>query len=115
MPVGEHSDHRVAGQVLVFLDSKAVIGVAHRLATGTFWASDDFTGGVNPGGAAFTLRQLGFYVDEGSLFELTHLQVDKTHGKPAPYQYLVLRWAISPALAGTPRLSRFPRSSRGTC
>jgi hypothetical protein len=75
-------------------DSKAAAGIAHGVATGQFWTSDDLTGGVNPGGAAWALRKLGFFVDEGPIYELTQLQVDRTHGKPAPYQYIVLLWAI---------------------
>ncbi len=48
-------------------DSKAVAGIAHGVATGQFWTSDDLTGGVSPGGAAWALRKLGFFVDDGPI------------------------------------------------
>lgn len=39
-------------------DSKAVVGVAHGFATGTFWRSDDFTGGI--ASVVRILQRLGF-------------------------------------------------------
>jgi hypothetical protein len=88
-------------------DSKAVVGIAHGVATGQFWTSDDLYGGVAPGAAAWALRKLGFFVDDGPIHELTQVHVDRTHGKPAPYQYVVLLWAISRARSGMPRLAAF--------
>ena len=88
-------------------DSKAVVGVAHGVATGQFWTSDDLYGGVAPGAAAWALRKLGFFIDDGPIYELTQLRVDRTHGKPAPYQYVVLLWAISRARSGMSRLVPF--------
>ncbi|WP_247604061.1 protein NO VEIN domain-containing protein [Gordonia paraffinivorans] len=88
-------------------DSKAVIGIAHGLATGTYWGAKDFSGGMSPGHAAHTLQQLGFFIDDGPLFDLTRITIDRTHGRPAPYQYLVLRWAIARARAGAARTARY--------
>jgi hypothetical protein len=88
-------------------DSKAVVGIAHGVATGQFWTSDDLYGGVAPGAAAWALRKLGFFIDDGPIYELTQPRVDRTHGKPAPYQYVVLLWAISRARSGTSRLAPF--------
>ena len=84
-------------------DSKAVVGVAHEVATGQFWTSDDLYGGIAQGAAVWALRKLGFFIDDGPIYELTQLRVDRTHGKPAPYQYVILLWAISRA-----RSSRLP-------
>lgn len=39
-------------------DSKAIVGVAHGYATGTFWRADDFTGGI--ASVVRTLERLGF-------------------------------------------------------
>jgi hypothetical protein len=88
-------------------DSKAVVGVAHGVATGQFWSSDDLYGGVAPGAAAWALRKLGFFIDDGPVYELTQLRVDRTHGKPAPYQYVVLLWAIARARSHMARLVPF--------
>lgn len=90
-----------------FYDSKAIAGVAHGLATGEFWTKAKAFGGVGPGGAVTILRDLGFLVDDGKLFELTELKVDKTHGKPAPYKYVTLLWAMSRARDGLPRTVPF--------
>jgi hypothetical protein len=98
--------YRLVHQGLLY-DSKAVVGVAHGVATGQFWTSDDLYGGVAPGSAAWALRKLGFFVDDGPIYELAQLRVDRTHGKPAPYQYVVLLWAISRARTGTSRLIPF--------
>jgi 5-methylcytosine-specific restriction protein A len=90
-----------------FYDSKAVAGVAHGVATGTPWTRDDLSGGVGSGQGARILTKLGFLVDDGPLFELTQLKVDRTHGKPAPYQYVVLLWAIAEARSGKHRMNPF--------
>ena len=90
-----------------FYDSKAIAGIAHGIATGEYWTTAKPFGGVGPGGAATILRGVGFFVDEGELFELTQLNVDKTHGKPAPYQYIVLLWAITLARSGESRLIEY--------
>ncbi|MGY5036897.1 HNH endonuclease, partial [Streptomyces sp. 900116325] len=42
-------------------DSKAIVGVAHGFATGTFWTGRDFSGGVRT--VVRTLSDLGFVVD----------------------------------------------------
>jgi Domain of unknown function (DUF3883) len=79
-----------------FYDSKPVVGIAHGLSTaGEYLSGRDFTGGYS--GAVRVLRQLGFYVDEGWLHGISRLRVDKTHGRPAPYQHMVLLWAIARA------------------
>jgi hypothetical protein len=89
-----------------FYDSKAIAGVAHGFATNDFWTTARPFGGVGPGGAVPILEDLGFLVDRTRLlFELTKLKVDQTHGKPAPYQYVVLLWAIAHAYEGARRLS----------
>lgn len=42
-------------------DSKAIVGVAHGFATGTFWTGRDFSGGVRT--VVRTVSELGFVVD----------------------------------------------------
>lgn len=42
-------------------DSKAIVGVAHGYATGTFWTGRDFSGGVRT--VVRTLNDLGFDVE----------------------------------------------------
>lgn len=42
-------------------DSKAIVGVAHGFATGTFWTGRDFSGGVRT--VVRTLNDLGFVVE----------------------------------------------------
>jgi hypothetical protein len=89
-----------------FYDSKPVIGIAHGLSpVGEFVSGRDLQAGQ--GGAARVLRRLGFYVDEGALYDITQLRVDRTHGRPAPYQYVVLLWAIARARSGGPRMVPF--------
>lgn len=90
-----------------FYESKAIVGVAHGFATGEFWTKKRPNGGVAPGGAVTILRDLGFLVDDGELFELTQLKVDQTHGKPSPYKYVVLLWAIARARGVSPRLAAY--------
>jgi hypothetical protein len=53
------------------------------------------------------LENLGFFVDRGTLRSLSTLRVDTSHGKRAPYQYVVLLWAYSRARNGLPRLVPF--------
>jgi len=89
-----------------FYDSKAVVGIAHGLSpAGEYLSSRDFTGGAS--GAGRVLTRLGFYVDYKWLFEISKLRVDRTHGRPAAFQYVVLLWAIARARAGLPRIARF--------
>jgi hypothetical protein len=90
-----------------FYDSKPVVGIAHGLSpAGAFLSGREFTGGY--GGAVRVLRRLGFYVDDGWLHEISQLRVDRTHGKPAAYQYIVLLWAIARARTGDlPRMVPF--------
>lgn len=53
------------------------------------------------------LEGRGFFIDYGWLYPIDKLTVDNSHGRPAPYQYVVLLWAISRAIAGGPRLTPF--------
>ncbi len=87
----------------LFYDSKEIAGIAHGVATGHFWNSDDLSGGVSSGAGADILRGLGFVIDDGPLFELESLRVYRNQGKAAAYQYVLLLWAISRALSGGPR------------
>ena len=89
-----------------FYDSKAVVGIAHGVTSGDYLTSDQLVGGVN-GNAASVLEGRGFFVDYGLLYGIDKLPVDHSHGRPAPYQYVVLLWAISRAIAGNPRLTPF--------
>ena len=89
-------------------DSKAIAGVAHGIATGDYWTTKRAFGGTGPGGAVTILENLGFFIDRsGLLRQLTQLQVDRTHGKRAPYQYVMMLWAIARARAHVPRLAPF--------
>lgn len=95
-----------------FYDSKAIVGVAHGYATGTFWTAPDFSGGHATVGT--TLTNLGFVVDVdmertngGLLANLEGLPVATYNGDKAPYQYLLLLWAIARAYTEAPRLARF--------
>ena len=89
-----------------FYDSKPVVGIAHGLRPAGEFVSGRYLQ-AGQGGAARVLRQLGFYVDEGALYEITQLRVDRTHGRPAPYQYVVLLWAIARARSSLPRMVPF--------
>ncbi|MEE3852776.1 DUF3883 domain-containing protein [Gordonia sp. LSe1-13] len=93
----------------VFYPSKAVVGIAHQFVPGGgYLDSSQVIGGVgNPTTAASVLEDRGFFVDYGELWALQELQVDRTHGRPAPYQEVVLLWAISRARAGKPRIMPF--------
>jgi hypothetical protein len=86
-----------------FYDSKEIAGIAHGIATGDFWNSDDLSGGVSSGAGADILRGLGFVIDDGPLFELESLRVYRNQGKAAAYQYVLVLWAISRARSGRPR------------
>jgi hypothetical protein len=89
-----------------FYDSKAVVGIAHGIpADREYLPAGDFSGGV--ASVVRILAKLGFYVDDGDLYDITRLRVDKTDGRPAPYQYIVLLWAIARAQSGLPRMVRF--------
>ncbi|OBK18592.1 protein NO VEIN domain-containing protein [Mycobacterium asiaticum] len=91
-----------------FYDSKAIAGVAHGFATNDYWTTERPFGGTGPGGAVTILEDLGFFIDRGELlFPLTQLRIDQTHGKPAPYQYVVLLWAIARARRHEQRLKPF--------
>jgi hypothetical protein len=87
-----------------FYNSKEIAGIAHGIATGDFWNRDDLSGGLARGAGAEILRRLGFFVDDGLLYEIDQLQVDRSHGKPAPYQFVLLLWAVARARAGANRL-----------
>lgn len=86
-------------------DSKAVVGIAHGLRTGSYLSSSDFSGGL--ASAVRVLEGLGFYVDAGLLHAITQLRVDRTHGRPAAYQHVVLLWAVARARSGQPRMVRY--------
>lgn len=88
-----------------FYDSKAVAGIAHGLATGEYLDGGTFTGGSRS--VVSVLRRLGFYVDYQWLYTMSQLRVDRTHGRPAAYQHVVLLWAIVRSLSGLPRLAQF--------
>ena len=90
-----------------FYDSKAIAGVAHGFATGVFWDKDGLDGGTAPGAAVTILTNLGFFVDDGLLFLIEELKPDRSHGKTAPYQYVVLLWAFARARDNVPRLVQF--------
>ena len=91
-----------------FYDSKAIAGVAHGFATNDYWTTERPFGGTGPTGAVTILEGLGFFIDRGELlFRLKQLKVDQTHGKRAPYQHVVLLWAIARARAHAPRLAYF--------
>lgn len=90
-----------------FYNSKEIAGIAHGIATDVFWNRDDLSGGVDSGQGAEILRRLGFFVDDGLLYEIDRLQVYRGHGKPAPYQFVLLLWAIARARTGRPRLAPF--------
>jgi hypothetical protein len=87
-----------------FYDSKAVVGIAHGFATGEYLTSRDFTGGEES--VVRVLERLGFYVDRALLDDIIGLRVDRTHGRPAAYQYVVL-WAIARARSGLSRMVPF--------
>jgi hypothetical protein len=89
-----------------FYDSKPVVGIAHGLRRGgAYLSSRDFIGAAS--GAAQILTRLGFYVDYKWLHAISQLRVDRTHGRPAAYQYVVLLWAIARARSGVPRMAQF--------
>lgn len=88
-----------------FHDSKAVVGIAHGFATGEYLTSRDFTGGE--ASVVRVLERLEFYVDRGLLDGIAQLRVDRTHSRPAAYQYVVILWAIGRARAGLPRMVPF--------
>lgn len=88
-----------------FYDSKAVVGIAHGFATGEYLTSREFTGGE--ASVVSVLERLGFYVDRGLLDGITQLRVDRTHDRPAAYQYVVLLWAIARTRSGLPRMVPF--------
>ena len=90
-----------------FYDSKAIVGVAHGYATGEFWSKGNFSGGTGPGAAATVLEDLGFYVDDATLIAVEKIHADLSHGKRAPYQYVVVLWAFAGARDGKPRTQPF--------
>lgn len=107
-------------------DSKAIVGAAHGYATGRPLTSRGFTGGQATVGRL--LEHLGFVVDratsstapghadsnnaqgsgfEGLLSSLRSLRVHHHDGRAAPYQYVVLLWALSRARTAHARLVKF--------
>jgi len=93
-----------------FYDPGAVLGIAHRTATGEYLTSRQVNGRGRD--AAGALERRGFFVDYGRLYPIDELPVDHSHGRPAPYLYVVLLWRFSRAIASKPRLTPF-REARG--
>ncbi len=86
-----------------FYDSKTVVGIANGLSTGTYIDSKGFSGGADRVGSLLT--RLGFVVDDGWLHDIKELRVSWPQGRRAPYQYVVLLWALSRAFGGdSPRI-----------
>jgi hypothetical protein len=63
-------------------------------------------------GAPHIFGMRGFWVDSGDLFDIRYLNVDETHGKRAPYQYILLLWAIAQAYLGEPQFVSFTEKSK---
>ena len=63
-------------------DSRAILGVAHRFATGRLATSDEFSGGMQ--GAVAILRKRGFEVSEpASVSRATRPRASRTTRSPA--------------------------------
>jgi hypothetical protein len=91
-----------------FFNSKPVVGIAHQFFDGHALTSDQVTGGTSKSTTAATvLQDLGFLVDNGTLWDLRHLEVNKSNVRPAPYQYVLVLWAVSRVLNGLPRMVGF--------
>ena len=90
-----------------FYDTHAIVGVAHGFATGDFWTKARwfYAGGRSIAYGIF--EDLGIYSGGGSLSPVENLKADFSHGKRAPYQYVVLLWAFARARDGHPRLVAF--------
>ncbi len=90
-----------------FYDAHPIVGVAHGFATGEFWTKARwfYAGGTSI--ADGQLQNVGFYTVGGNLYPLENLKADFSHGKRAPYQYVVLLWALARTLDGKPRLVAF--------
>jgi hypothetical protein len=63
--------------------------------------------GTGPGAAVTVLEDLGFYVDDATLIAVERIHADLSHGKRAPYQYVVVLWAFAGARDGKPRTQPF--------
>jgi len=90
-----------------FYDAHPIVGVAHGFATGEFWTKTRwfYAGGIS---IAYNIFQdLGIYPGGGELYPIENLKADFSHGRRAPYQYVVLLWAFARARAGQPRLVAF--------
>lgn len=81
-------------------DSKAILGVAHRYATGRAATSDEFHGGAS--GAAAILRKRGFDVTE-------------PEGTPRAGRAAAPRKAAAPRAAAAPRKPAVPESEAPIC
>ena len=102
-------------------DSKAIVGVAHGYAAGRALRASEFSGGEAT--VARLLRGLGFEVvvdandaptgsHHSDLFDdLRTLPVATYQGKRAPYQHVVLLWAIARTRSGRPRIVPFSEVS----
>ena len=90
-----------------FYDAHPIVGVAHGFATGEFWTKTRwfYAGG---GSIAYEVFQnVGIFPRSGFLHPIENLKADFSHGKRAPYQYVVLLWAYARARDGQPRLVAF--------
>jgi 5-methylcytosine-specific restriction protein A len=91
-------------------DSKAIVGVAHGIASGSApLAASEFSGGEATVGRL--LRGLGFVLRVGRDLSaerlaglLARLDVNRQSGVPALYQPIILVWAFGRARRGLPRL-----------
>ncbi len=101
-------------------DSKAIVGVAHRNATGTLLTSSEFSGGdpvirvlERTGSEVVAIAEQEDTPAEATLLgDLKDLRPHVNRdGKPAFYQPVTLLWAISRARAGEPRLVPYQEAS----
>lgn len=94
-------------------DSKAIVGAAHGFVPGQQpLSAKDFSGGAEH--AVSYLRRLGFTVVEeltesaairdDLIDRVAQLKVNRSSGRPALFQPIVLLWAIGRARRGEPRL-----------
>lgn len=95
-----------------FYHARVVLCIACYVSTGEYPRRDLVRGGGNRGAAPYILGKRGFWVDSGELFDLQYLNVDETHGKRAPYQYILLLWAIAQAYSGEPQFVPFSANSK---
>lgn len=94
--------------------SKAIVGAAHRYATGRALTADEFSGGHNTVGRL--LARLGFEVvndqspDQRLVEQLERLRVASTADGPARHQPITLLWAFGRAVQRRPRLASWQQA-----